>query len=146
VHPYDNHDFWFDRVPHATKNMVKKQRVHLNKAYFHLSGKGIAEALAQFSNIEISIGDLSGEFHDLDLRYLEPICRAIIEARSQNRPILWNDGGDPAVTSMLNSINGRLAISTLATTATLENRAAKARQETPVPGSLGTFAKKGSCE
>lgn len=73
---------------------------------------GIAEALAQFSNIEITIGDLSGKFRDVDLRYLENLCRGIIEARSQNRPIVWNDGGDPAVARMLNSINDLLAMST----------------------------------
>ncbi len=145
VHPYDNIEFWFDRMPHATKNMVKKLHVHLNDACFHLRFKGIAEALSQFSNIEITIGDLSGKFHDVDLRYLEPLCRGIIEARSQNRPIVWNDGGDTAVTRMLNSINGRLAMSTLATTATLEDRAAKARKDPPIPGNLGTLAKKGSC-
>jgi hypothetical protein len=112
VHPYDNHDFWFDRMPHATKNMVKRLHVHLNKAYFHLSMTGIAEALAQFSNIEITIGDLSGKFRDVDLRYLENLCRGIIEARSQNRPIVWNDGGEPAVARMLNSIIDLLAMST----------------------------------
>ena len=120
VHPHDNHTFWFRDMPHTTKKMVKNLHVHLDKPYFPQSIKGISEALAHFPNIEITIGDLSESYHDEDLTSLEALCQAVIEARSQNRPIMWNDGGDPTVARMLNGINGRLAMSTLATTATLE--------------------------
>lgn len=132
-------------MPCATKNMVKKLQFDLKRLCFPQSVDLIAEALAQFSNIDITVEDLSGDFHDVDLRYLEAICRRIIDARSLNRPIVWKDGGDLAVARMLNRITGRLAMSTLATTATLEDRAAKARKAPPVPGNLGTFANEGSC-
>lgn len=120
VQPYYNHTFWFHRMPHTTKNMVKKLHVHHDKPYFPQSMTSIAKGLAHFSNIEIMIGDLSGRYHDEDLTNLEALCRAIIEARSRNWPIVWNDGGDPAVGRMLNIINGHLAISTSITIATFE--------------------------
>ena len=109
-YPHYNYFWWFHKMPSTTKNMVKKLHVHLAPPFFPQSTKLVAEGAAQFPELEITVGDLNRPNSSVDFKNLKALCQAIVDTRSQTLPILWNDGGNSAVATLLSGVTPELAL------------------------------------
>ena len=104
-YPHYNYFWWFHKMPCTTKNMVKKLHVHLAPPFFPQSTQLVAEGTAQFPELEITVRDLNGPNSSVNCKNLKALCQAIVDTRSQRLPILWNDGGDLVVTTLLSGFS-----------------------------------------
>ena len=105
--PHSNTDLWLSGMSQATKAMVKKLDVHIPKPFLPQSVGKIADGLACFPEVEMTFLPLSTLSDPQRSKYrasFEALCQAIQAARIHTRPILWNDGGDPEVASMLSNM------------------------------------------
>ncbi|KAL8827924.1 MAG: hypothetical protein Q9191_002888 [Dirinaria sp. TL-2023a] len=108
--PHSNTDFWLSAMRPMMKSMVKKLHIYLAKPYLPQSISKIADGLAYFPEVEILIIPLSTILEPKRSNHrssFEALCRAIEKSRADSRPIIWNDGGDLEVATMLaNMPNG----------------------------------------
>lgn len=105
--PHSNTEFWLSSMRLATKCMVKKLHIYLPKPALPQRVEKIADGLASFPKVEITIMPISTipePTRSEHRQSFETLCQAVEAARIHPRPILWNDGGDLAAASMLSNM------------------------------------------
>ena len=104
---HSNTSLWLSGMRPSTKALVKKLDVYVPRPFLAQSIKTMADGLAYFPEVEITMMPLSTvpvTQQANHRRRFEALCLAVQAARVHVKPISWNDGEDQAVADMFSHL------------------------------------------